>query len=123
MSLGSVVKMSTISTISNCLCLCVTKSSILRDSFPVRYACLPTYINASLLSMRHAQSDKISDSGNELHFCLSLAPSRLQLFTPPTNLLFKELSLRLETTSEMHQQKCTERLTRRSTHLLVWCQS
>ena len=52
------------STISGCSCLFVTVSSILRDSVCCS-TCLPAYLEASLLSMRHAQSDKISASSDK----------------------------------------------------------
>lgn len=122
-------------------CLCVTASCILRDSSCCS-ACFPAYLKTSLLSERHAQSDEIPAFTQEaetmnlvsLTLWLSVSPSLVCRISPPNFsprqqiFLFQETHTSaavktLKLGSETCWQNCAERLTGRSTHLLVWCQS
>lgn len=67
-----------------------------RDVFPIQLACLPV----CLLSVYHSKSGKtwaFSDISLNSISVSHLHRLHLQLFSPPTNLLFKELTLHPET--------------------------
>lgn len=79
-------------------------------------ACLPVYLKALLLSMRHGQSDKISASSVKAESMNSMSVSRSLCFPPnfsPQQQIsfFKELSLCCETLKLL--QRCTSRSVQR----------
>lgn len=110
----------------HCSCLCVMESSILRDSLPARHACLPTLKPPSCQCVMPNQTKSQLSPTKGRQRTPSPSPARLvspPTFHPSNKSPFKRTisePWNLETTSETQQQKCTERLTRRSTHLLVW---
>lgn len=97
-----------------------------RLSRPARLpACLPLSISLVSVSQQIRRNLSFLRHKLELYLCLSFAPPPPPTFQPTNKSAFwrtNSAPWNLETTSEVHEQKCEKRLTRRSTYLLVWCQ-